>query len=104
MNYETALTKLDQEWELETGFFGRLRSGFFNPQEVERILEILRAIEESVQGLEMLDRRLVELVWHIPVYMGYQRERVQKLGGDIEEFDNAIDDIQAILDRILGLP
>lgn len=104
MDMHSAIQQLEKEWELNTGFFGRLRYGSFDPAGLERVIRILEAITDETKDAKLLDRRLVELLWFVPRFMSWQRERVQEQGGDVQELDNATDALEALLQRILGVP
>ena len=51
-----------------------------------------------------VDRRLVALLWYIPVFLRWQKERVQEKRGDVAAFDRVINRVQGILEEILGVP
>jgi hypothetical protein len=104
MNQHTLIEQLELEWELDTGFFGRLRYGNFDVAGLERIVYVLEGITEEVKDYDVLNRRLVALLWFIPTFMRWQRERVQKQGGNLDALDDGIDAIEARLQAILGVP
>jgi hypothetical protein len=107
MQLQEAIEQLDKEWELETGFFGLLRSGVFDQEGAERVISVLQALASDVsqdRAPGILDRRLVELTWFMPLFMSWQRRRIEQLGGDLRAFDDTMDAVESLLIRILGVP
>ncbi|TAH49790.1 MAG: hypothetical protein EYC68_16315 [Chloroflexota bacterium] len=102
MNPYTAIPLLEQEWELESGFLGKLRDGNFDSAALERLMRLLESI--NVDHAVTLERRFVSLTWLIPIYITWQRERVQEKMGDVSSLDRAADRLQTVLDKILGIP
>jgi hypothetical protein len=93
---------LEAEYDLETGFLGRLRRGVFDQAGLERLIAVLDSIEWGDD--RTVDRRLVALLWLIPTLMGWQVERVTAQTGDSEQLRHGIDKVQAILNGVLGTP
>lgn len=93
---------LEVEWEQPNGFLGGLRNGRFDPVKFERFEQLLRSIDRH-QG-EVINRRLVSLLWYVPTFMSWQRPRVEEEGGIIEELDSAITKTENLLEEILGVP
>ncbi|MDQ5824263.1 MAG: hypothetical protein M3441_08625 [Chloroflexota bacterium] len=107
MQLRGAIEQLDREWELETGFFGLLRSGTFDQERADKVISILQVLASDVSQdstADALDRRLVELTWFIPLFMSWQRGRIEQLGGDLRGFDDTVDAVVSLLQRILGVP
>jgi hypothetical protein len=107
MQLQVAIEELDKEWELETGFFGLLRSGKFDQERADKVFSVLQALavgasEDSAPAI--LDRRLVELTWFMPLFMSWQRWQIEQLGGDLRAFDDTVDAVVSLLQRILGVP
>lgn len=97
-----AVAALEDAWAPDTGVFWRLRQGIFSPDETERIISVLRSV--SVESNDTVPRRLVELLWYVPIFMTWQRERVEERGGDIVSFSRAIDSMTSEAARLLGVP
>lgn len=102
MDTETVIAALGNEWEQPQGFFGLLRQGVFDHAAFERTMAILAQVD--VANERCLDRRLVALFWFIPLFMTWQRERLQEMGGDMREVDAAFHRILSHVERVLGLP
>lgn len=92
---------LEAEWELETGFFGRLREGRFDSRGYARALDLLHQLEPPG---ESLNTRLVSLVWYIPIFMHWQRDRCIAAGADIAEYDQALNRLSGCVEEYLGVP
>jgi hypothetical protein len=100
------ISELEQEWDLEAGFFGQLRAGRFREAEFRRLEQLLVRVSDAIGQLTSLDRRLVSLLWFIPLFMEWQHERVRECGG---EFDyarcrKATDKVTNAIQDMLGMP
>jgi hypothetical protein len=107
MQLQEAIQQLDKEWELETGFFGLLRSGIFDSEKADTVVSVLQSLASHASQNDVpdvLDRRLVELTWFIPLFMSWQRPRIEQKGGDLRTLDDTADAIVSLLQRILGVP
>ncbi|MBF6611714.1 MAG: hypothetical protein IVW55_01130 [Chloroflexi bacterium] len=104
MALQELITNLDREWELETGFFGRLRSSEYDPEGANRVTELLQRIADAVENEGQLDRRLVSLTWFMPTFISWQRQRVEERTGNGKALDSTLDTIVSILQRVLGMP
>jgi hypothetical protein len=102
MNVEDIIQRLDLEWDQPDGFLGRLRAGDFDSPGLERLLNILESIK--FEDEQTINRRIVALIWFIPLFMTWQRERVEEHGGDSIELDAAFHRILNAIYAILGVP
>ncbi len=102
MDADTMIEALEREWEFDSGFFGRLRRGEFDKAGFSRLIDILGHID--LQDSTSVDRRVVSLLWYMPLFMGWQAERVQESGVSVEDFDKAINQVHNLLEGILGIP
>lgn len=102
MNTQFVVAELEKEWKQPEGFFGRLRTGVFELTGFEKVVKILESVQ--LEDTATLDRRFVSLTWYIPTFMDWQRERLQERGGSVQELEIAINKIQGLLERVLGIP
>lgn len=102
MDTDVMISDLEREWTLETGFLGLLRTGFFDAAAFDRLQKTLDKVK--IQADSVIDRRLVSLLWYMPAFMEWQRQRVEERGGDLIEVDRAINQVRNALARILGVP
>jgi hypothetical protein len=100
MDCEEITEKIGREWDKPDGFLGKLRDGYFDPKGLDRLVTLLRSIKPE----EKLDRRLVSVIWYIPLFVSWQDERVQKRGGDMTSFRKAENLLLEILQDLLGIP
>ena len=96
-----ATEKLDQEWDLDEGFFGKLRRGIFDKDGLRRVTEILESVDTSG---DQMDKRFVSLTWFIPTFMNWQCDRIIDKGDDAPELDSATQTMIELLFRVLGAP
>jgi hypothetical protein len=102
MSYEKELRALESLWLPDTGFFWRVRQGHFDPTEFEHALRTVKAI--SIREDSDLPRRIVSLLWYIPLFMHWQTERVRERGGDSAAFERAATAMTTEVERLLGVP
>ena len=102
MNWELTISELENEWDFEHGFFGILRRGIFDSAALQRLIYKLNAI--TLLDESQIHRRVVSLLWYMPLSMEWQRESVQESGFDIAEFDKAANLVQSSVERLLGVP
>ena len=93
---------LESEWEKPGGFLGNLRVGQFDPKGVAGLLDILGRVNANNEIL--ISRRLVSLIWYIPIFMTWQRERVSASGVNAEIYNIAINQVETLVEKILGVP
>jgi len=102
MNVDSAIASLEGEWDIDSGFFGRVRQGSFDPASLDRLERILGGIDSYRDAA--VNGRLVSLLWYMPLVMQWNRERILDAGGDINEFDKAANRVVSAAERILGVP
>ena len=66
MDSESVISDLEKEWDLESGFFGRLRGGDFDRVSRDRLLAALDGI--GFHQHTLISRRMV--LWFVPLFMG----------------------------------
>lgn len=100
MNNEQ-IEQLDLSWDIDEGFFGNLRQGKFDNGLFTNFMSLLKSI--SFEEDELIPRRVVSLLWYIPLFMEWQKERV---AGTIslDDYNNKKTQIENELERILGIP
>lgn len=94
--------RLEDAWSPPDGFLFELREGLFDPFAYDRLIELLRSVDEP-DGTDV-PRRVVALLWYIPAFMGWQHDRVAESEGDLEALSRAEVAIRNELERILGAP
>lgn len=102
MTYEREIAALEYEWSPDEGFFWRIRQGQFSPACFEVALK--KTMDISVPEDAELPRRLVSILWYIPVFMHWQIDRVRENGGDEVAYQRAIGLMTAEIERVLGVP
>jgi hypothetical protein len=102
MHRNGSIAALEAEWEPESGFFWRIRQGMFVDADYQRALSKVRAI--SIPEDIDIPRRLVSLLWYIPLFMQWQMERLRDAGADLEAYTMAATAMSTEVERILGVP
>jgi hypothetical protein len=93
------IDRIDAEYDLEEGFIGRLRSGNYDQAGADRLLAVLSGLD---LGDGPVDRRLVSLLWYLPLIIGWQLPRVPK--ADVEKVESTLNKVVSILEAVLGVP
>lgn len=102
MSYENAIVELESEWSPDNGFFWRIRQGQFVSSDFTRALKKISAIS-IVENAEV-PRRLVSLLWYVPLFMHWQEDRVREAGSDPKAYARAITSMSNEIERLLGVP
>lgn len=92
--------ELEQLWE-QSGFFGQIRFGIFDEDHAERVIDLLSDLQLTGN---YINRRIVSLIWYMPLFLEWNRERVVNAGGSDAEYRVVANRIQAVIEGILGLP
>lgn len=94
---ENLITELEREWEAEHGFFGKLRYKGFDLNGFHRVRNLLKQIDTQADSLP---RRLISLVWFIPLFMTWQdAPNITK-----EEYQEYCNDLESLVIEALGAP
>lgn len=102
MELQKEIDLLVKEWDRPDGFFGQLREGHLDKAGIERVADILDSIR--LNDNVPINKRIISLIWYIPLFMEWQKERVEESGEDMREFEEAINRLQSIVEDILGVP
>jgi hypothetical protein len=97
-----SIEELERFWDPDGGVFARLREGVLDGGGLESVASRLEAIEVSEDA--DFPRRFVSLVWFIPIFFEWQRERVQEQGGDMRDFARLQNRLTGAVQRLLGVP
>jgi hypothetical protein len=93
---------LEAEWSKPDGFLGRAREGAFDDRQGTAFVLMLEKIKPSENAT--IGRRLVALLWYIPIFLGWQKGRVAEKNGDAAAFEQLTNRVQGIIEDILGVP
>ena len=102
MNYEREIELLESEWLPDVGFFWKIRNGHFDPADFERAFQKIASV--SIETDAAVPRRLVSLLWYVPLFMEWQKERVKEKSGDSAQYLKAISAMRNKIERLLGVP
>ncbi|MGI8542653.1 MAG: hypothetical protein ACR2MD_04155 [Aridibacter sp.] len=99
---EETIKKLESYWNIDDGLFYELRyKGILDIEKSEKFVQLLESIE--ISG-EQINRRLVSLLWYLPLFLTWQKERISEQGGEIGEIEDWTNEIISILEKKLGVP
>jgi hypothetical protein len=93
---------LEAEWEKPDGFFGKVREGNFDEDHGEQVLAKIR--EFNFKAISAIDKRLVALLWYIPLFLGWQTKRVAEKGGDVVAYERFEDRMLTVLQEGGNVP
>jgi hypothetical protein len=100
---EQWIRRLEAEWSKPNGFLGKVREGAFDEGQGSAFATMLEDITPK-PGETTIDRRLVALIWYVPVFLRWQKERIAESGGNVVAFERLTNRVQGIVERILGVP
>ncbi|MFG2816301.1 hypothetical protein [Streptomyces sp. NPDC048410] len=95
------LDRLDEAWDGESGFLGKLRSGEFDPDAGEAYVALLSRIPPIGETVEA---RLVQLIWFAPMFIEWQLERAAKNEGELKQLTRIATQVHEAVSDILGIP
>lgn len=102
MTADDLVAALENEYDPEDGFIGRVRYGRFDESQLARLMSLLARCP-SMDG-ESPDPRLVKLVWYMPWIVEWQAQRLTEEGENSDRLQRAWDQIFREVERILGVP
>jgi hypothetical protein len=94
------ISDIEAEYDLAEGFLGLLRGGHFDTRARDRFMRLLESVDLGQS--EMINRRIVALLWYIPLFLQWQGRRL-----DEDEkllLKQVSDQVTNQLERILGVP
>ncbi|HTN96106.1 MAG TPA: hypothetical protein VL101_03945 [Nordella sp.] len=94
---------LEAEWSKPDGYLGRIREGIFDEQRADDFVAMLAGIRLSPSDT-VIDRRLVALIWYIPIFLSFQKERIAEREGDVASFEQMTNRVHGMIEEILGVP
>ena len=97
-----SIEELERFWDPDGGVFSKLREGVLDAGGLEKVASRLEAIEVPEDA--DLPRRFVSLIWFIPIFFEWQRERVQEQGGDMQDFARLQNRLTGVVQGLLGVP
>lgn len=101
MNTKNLIERLEAEWDTG-GFLGQLRLGKFAPDGAAHFLDLLGQIDIGKD--EAVPKRALSLLWYIPSFLAWQRERVEERGGNVDAYSRFVTDVHNRLEEALGVP
>lgn len=101
MAVKNVLTALDEAWDDETGFLGKLRDGHFDPTAGEDFVRLLSTIPPP---METIDAELVRLIWFAPTFIDWQIDRAAEGEVEAARLRRVQDQVHEEVVRILGMP
>jgi hypothetical protein len=97
---ELPVDRIDRQYDLEDGFLGKLRSGSFDAGKAAELLDTLRELD--LGDATVVDRRLVSLLWYMPLFIEWQGRRLPD--DDQAKLNEVLNFVTTELQRILGVP
>jgi hypothetical protein len=101
MNAYEFIDCLETAWD-EGGFLESVRRGKFDSESAEKFLAVLRSVD--IPNEDHVPMRLLSLIWYLPTFLVWQRERVIESGGDPAIYGQFTTDVHNALENSLGVP
>lgn len=93
---------LEAEFDEPNGFVWKVRYGDFDAEGGERFIRVLSQIRPPQD--RPLERRLVSIVWFLPLMLMWQEERIAARGDDSERLHRITERVTNLVIEILGVP
>jgi hypothetical protein len=87
--------RLADEYDRESGFLGRLRSGQYDQARADRFLATWQEIDLGRDD-DPVDRELVKAFWFTPVFIGWQLDRLEPKDRRLAK--NLLNQVQSVLE------
>jgi len=92
---------LEIAWD-EGGLFALIRAGRFDANEGIKFLRALETID--IDDNAFLPKRFVSLLWYLPNFLEWQRERIGAANENLVSYEHFITETRNWLEKILGTP
>jgi hypothetical protein len=102
MEQYSIIAGLENEWDIQYGFLGQLRQGIYSEESFERLIKLIKELDTPNENV--VNRRLVSLLWYIPIVMNWQKERFIKNNIPFDKLEKSINQIINLLENYLGIP
>lgn len=101
MNTDQIIEALEQAWDAD-GFLGQVRRGSYDEVGGKNFLSLLRSI--SIADEELVPKRLLSLLWYLPLFLEWQKERVAVVHGNVLAYQQFVTETTNVLETVLGVP
>ncbi|WP_229068505.1 hypothetical protein [Actinoplanes sp. DH11] len=95
------LASLDDAWDEDEGFLGKLRAGVFDEIGGVAYVALLRSIPPIGETVES---ELVKLIWFAPQFVTWQIERATRGEAEAARLRRVADQIHEAVADVLGIP
>ena len=99
---EAWIKVLEAAWAEPEGFLYKVRQGNYDPKEGQKFLASLSKIRLSED--EPVERRIVSLLWYIPLFLEWQKQRVAKTRDHLPDYEQLCAQATNIIEGTLGVP
>src|ERR1700734_3834223 len=101
MNTNELTERLEHEWDVD-GFLWNIRQGRFSLDDGKKFLSFLKQIE--IDDNAQIPKRLLSLLWYLPPFLEWQKERVGERSGNQAEYGRFVTEVYNALETVLGVP
>jgi hypothetical protein len=102
---ESLLAALDEAWDEESGFLGKLRSGTFDEALGGAYVEILRSVPAIFPSdSDVVNAELVKLIWFAPQFIEWQIDRATSGDAERARLQRIADKVHESVSEFLGVP
>ena len=97
----SAEERLGSEYDLDTGFIGRLRGELiFDEDRAERYLSELASLEVG----DSISLELAQIIWHLPVMLSWQLDWAEPGSYRYKQIESVLNRTVYILTDVNGVP
>jgi hypothetical protein len=101
MDINQIIEAIEKQWDTD-GTLGKIRTGEFNNEAGKILINLLEQI--NIDDESEIPKRLLTLLWYMPSFLVWQRERVDEKSNNLSEYDHFVTDVHNVLENALGVP
>ena len=92
---------IETSWDIG-GLFNNIRDGKFDSLQANKFIDVISNLHFDEN--DKIPRRLISMLWYVPIFLEWQRERIKLKVNNITEYEAFVSNIQNALEEILGIP
>ncbi len=101
MEIDQIIEAIENQWD-EEGILGKIRVGEFNSEAGKEFIYLLEKI--NIDDDSAVPKRLLTILWYLPTFLIWQRERIDEKGANVSEYDHFVTGVHNTLENVLGVP
>ena len=101
MNAVEFVDWMDLQWA-EGGILSEARDGIFREEDGRTFVERLASVD--IADGSLVPKRLLSVLWMLPIFLHWQRDRVAEFSGNLKLYDQFCSRVTNVLGNVVGVP